>query len=84
MLSGTCCSLRPTAIIMAGPPGSGKSKSLDDCIPLVHQHHGGPATFDEYAIINPDVWIGELCENNNAHRNVANYCNHETFSQYKL
>ena len=79
LLTPARCAFRPFALVMAGPPGSGKSRSLARCVPLVASGLGGPAQRSAYAEINPDVWISDLCDNNNAYRNVANYCNHETF-----
>ena len=72
------CALRPTAIVMCGPPGSGKSASLDVGIETLNSLAGGP-TRDAFVYINPDVWLAKLCGNDNALRRLANYCNHETF-----
>jgi len=79
-LHDTSCSFRPTAVVLVGPPGSGKTHTLDIALSYLEAESGGPPPH-AYARINPDRWITELCDNNNAYRNVANYCNHETFLQ---
>ena len=43
------------------------------------QSHANAPPAGSYARIDPDVWITELCKNDNAYRPLANYCNHETF-----
>ena len=75
---GSRKSERPFAVVMAGPAGAGKSFSRDKLLPWLHKEHGLPAP-EHYAMIDPDIWITELCGNNNALRPIANYCNHETF-----
>jgi len=69
---------RPTAIVTAGPPGAGKSHLLSKVLPWLQTACGAPPA-DHFARIDPDMWITELCNNNNADRGLANYCNHETF-----
>ena len=71
VLEQSHCNARPVAVVMAGAPGSGKSNSLAACLPLIARQFEGPPG-GAYAVINPDIWIGELCDNNNAFRNVAN------------
>jgi len=71
-------SFQPTAIVMVGAPGSGKTAVLPQGIGLLRATCGGPPS-DAYVRINPDFWISSLCHSNNEHRNVANYLNHETF-----
>lgn len=72
------CAFRPTAVVMVGPPGSGKSAVMNQGVDTLRIKHGGPPV-DHYAHINPDHWITRLCDNNNDWRNVANYLNHESF-----
>lgn len=78
VLSGTHMADRPTAVVMAGPPGAGKSYSMSQLLPWLRREHGAPPR-EGYAYINPDLWIRKHCDNNNAYRALANYCNHETF-----
>lgn len=78
VFGGAGGSSTPTAVVMSGPPGSGKSTMLRRVLPWLHTHYGAPAA-SEYAAINPDLWIEELLANNNDYRPLANYCNHETF-----
>jgi len=78
IFEGSRCSMRPCAVVMVGPPGSGKSRSLGHCIPLIEREFDGPPA-EHYATINPDDWITQLCDNNNSFRAVANVANHETF-----
>jgi hypothetical protein len=73
-------SSRPTAIVLVGPPGAGKTFSLTQILPYLTAHCAAPPPA-AYATINPDLWIEDLLHNNNAYRPLANYCNHETFLQ---
>lgn len=68
----------PSAVIMVGPPGAGKTAALPQGIELLHRRCGAPPSC-EYARINPDFWIAQLCHYNNEHRDVANFVNHDTF-----
>ena len=76
--SGTRCAFRPFLVVLAGPPGSGKTSALRMCIERLINQQGGPPQ-SHYVDINPDYWITQLCDNNNAYRPVANFLNHETF-----
>ena len=68
----------PTAVVMVGAPGSGKTAVLPQALDVLRRECGGPPA-DQYCCINPDFWITHLCHSNNEHRNLANYLNHETF-----
>jgi hypothetical protein len=68
----------PTAVVMVGAPGSGKTAVLPQALDVLRRECGGPPA-DHYCCINPDFWITHLCHSNNEHRNLANYLNHETF-----
>jgi len=80
LLDHTGCALQPTAVVTIGAPGSGKTQAVQWAVAHVEAALGGPPS-EAYAKINPDDWISEICDNNNAYRNVANYCNQETFLQ---
>ena len=80
VFNGTRTAEQPTAIVMAGPPGAGKSYSMSQLLPWLERTHGAPSR-DSFAYINPDLWISKHCDNNNDYRLLANYCNHETFLQ---
>mmetsp|Transcript_7445 Transcript_7445/g.24356 ORF Transcript_7445/g.24356 Transcript_7445/m.24356 type:complete len:463 (+) Transcript_7445:24-1412(+) len=90
---GRICSLReditfatatfapaPVAVVTVGAPGAGKSKVLlHNCLPYLGSHYNAPAETRSYAHIDPDLFITQLCLNDNAHRGLANFCNHESF-----
>ena len=78
IFDGSRCSFTPVAVVMVGTPGSGKTTLVQQGLEYLQSRHGGPPPA-HYAHINPDTWITEMCDNNNAHRNAANYANHETF-----
>jgi predicted ABC-type ATPase len=74
---------QPFAIVTVGAPGSGKDYTIvhreqNSCLEYLLRKFDGPET-DQYVLTDPDYWISSLCENNNAHRDVANFLNLENF-----
>ena len=43
MFNGTRTAEQPTAIVMAGPPGAGKSYSMSQLLPWLERTHGAPS-----------------------------------------
>jgi len=70
---------QPTAVVSVGAPGSGKTYVLrNGCLPILEERYRVPGLC-EFVHVDPDIMISELCDNNNAYRPIANFCNHETF-----
>ena len=66
-------------MVAVGPPGSGKSYICKQfCLQKLHKSFGCPRP-SEYAIIDPDYYIQNHLNNNNACRGLANFCNHQHF-----
>ena len=69
----------PTALITVGAPGSGKSfVSREAGMARLLEAGLGPEA-GAYLTIDPDFWLTEVCENENACRPLANWLNHENF-----
>lgn len=71
----------PIAIVTVGAPGSGKDymimHSPNSCLDYLNEKHGHAK--DQYVVLDPDVWITQLCDNVNEHRDLANFLNLEHF-----
>lgn len=67
----------PTVIVTVGSPGSGKSSLLETCAQFLQENFRGPP-YAQYVHVDPDYFIGHLFEFNNAYRDAANFCNHES------
>eukprot|EP00316_Scyphosphaera_apsteinii_P008478 CAMPEP_0119318454 /NCGR_PEP_ID=MMETSP1333-20130426/46489_1 /TAXON_ID=418940 /ORGANISM="Scyphosphaera apsteinii, Strain RCC1455" /LENGTH=446 /DNA_ID=CAMNT_0007324631 /DNA_START=83 /DNA_END=1423 /DNA_ORIENTATION=+ len=75
----TLSAQNPVAIVTVGAPGGGKTYvATQACVPYLQQHHGTPQ-LNALVHIDPDKMISGVCDNNNAYRPLANFCNHETF-----
>merc|ERR1712178_330756 len=72
---------KPIAIITVGPPGSGKTFMIDSHEGLeahLKANHGCPS-LESFVEIDPDVWITNLANNDNARRPLCNMQNLENF-----
>merc|ERR1719247_1361621 len=72
---------QPWAVITVGPAGSGKSYSLynpEGCLAYLETNVNGPKP-ESFVEIDPDSWIGQLCDNDNQYRPLCNYLNLATF-----
>lgn len=72
---------QPTAVITVGGPGSGKSfiiSSKNGCCTYLKNEFQTPP-LESYVEIDPDNWIGRLCDNDNAYRPLCNMLNLENF-----
>jgi len=83
-LTGSLCrglphAERPIAIITVGPPGSGKSFMIEKgMVDYLQEKHWGPP-LSSYVEIDPDYWITNLADNDNARRPLCNMLNLENF-----
>ena len=69
----------PTALVTVGCPGSGKSYvTKAACLPHLAKLGLGPS-IESYLTIDPDFWLSNVCQNDNACRPLVNWLNHENF-----
>lgn len=65
------------AVVTVGTPGAGKSfVTKGMALPHLRETARGPTA---YVDVDPDLFLTELCDNDNGMRALANFCNHESF-----